>query len=151
MIEVKKLLYLLNRGPCIENMLNGVDKVYMCNFWDFGQWPGFKFRKRVYVQLLEVPTAKFHVQIWQFWKTVRISETAAHGSKISSISAPTWCRQRVYVQLLELLAMAKFVLKQSSKAHGPLVIHYSSKGKRGWNTLNKKVQSAKRLWRLIKR
>ena len=51
--------------------------------------------------------AKFHAQIWQFWKSAHISETAARRAKISSISTP-WGRKRVYVQLLELWPMAKF-------------------------------------------
>ncbi len=65
--------------------------------------------KRVYVQLLELiwTMAKFHDQIWQFWKSTRISETAACRAKISSISSP-WVRKSVYVQLLELWPMAKF-------------------------------------------
>ena len=41
--------------------------------------------------------AKFHAQIWQFWKSARISETAARTrrAKISSISHP-WGGKRVY-------------------------------------------------------
>ncbi len=63
---------------------------------------------------------KFHAQIWQFWKSTIILETAAHRAKICSIST-SWDRKRVYVQLLELWPMAKLVVKQTAKAHGPLV------------------------------
>ena len=55
----------------------------------------------------------------------RISETAARRVKIG----PTLTllgRNRVYVQLLHVLPLAKWVLKQSVKAHGPLVPHNSS-------------------------
>ncbi len=80
------------------------------------------FRKGPNVQLLELwPMAKFHAQIWQSWKSARISETGARRAKISPISTP-WGRKSVYVQLLELWQMAKLGLKQSVKAHGPLVI-----------------------------
>ncbi len=65
-------------------------------------------------------TCKLHGQIWQFWKSAIISETAADRAKRCSISA-SWDRKRVYVQLLELWPMAKLVVKQSAKAHGPLV------------------------------
>ncbi len=60
------------------------------------------------VQLLKLwPIAKFHAQIWQFWKMAYISETAARGAKISSISTLRG-RKRIYVQLLELWPLAKF-------------------------------------------
>ncbi len=62
-------------------------------------------RKRVYVQLWLM--AKFHAQIWQFWKSPYISETAACRANTSSIST-LWDRKRVYVQLLALWPMAKF-------------------------------------------
>ncbi len=51
--------------------------------------------------------AKFHAQIWQFWKSALISATAACRAKMSSISTP-WGRKRVYVQHLALWLMAKF-------------------------------------------
>ncbi len=38
--------------------------------------------------------AKFHAQLWQFWKSARISETAARTAKISSILT-LWGRKRV--------------------------------------------------------
>ena len=63
--------------------------------------------------------AEFHAQIWNFenqpfsWKLLPIE-------KICSIST-SWVRKRVYVQLLELWPMTKLALKQSVKAHGPLV------------------------------
>ncbi len=75
-----------------------------------------------HVQLLEFwPMAKFHAQIWQFWKSAIIPETVAHRAKICSISTSR-VRKRVYVQLLELWPMAKLVLNQSIKAHGPRVV-----------------------------
>ena len=52
--------------------------------------------------------AKFHAQIWQFWKSGHISETAACRAIISSI-LPPWGTQRLYVQLLQLWLMAKFL------------------------------------------
>ncbi len=61
----------------------------MCNFWNFGQF------------------AKFHAQIWKFWKLVRISETAARRAKISSISTPCG-RKRTYVQLLKLWLLLEY-------------------------------------------
>ena len=64
--------------------------------------------------------AKFHAPIWQFLKTACISETTTRRAKISSLSTP-WGRKRLYVQLLEVWQMAKLFLKQSVKAHGPLV------------------------------
>ncbi len=46
-------------------------------------------RKNYYVQLLALwPLAKFHAQIWQFWKLPSISQTAAHLPKLSSVSTP---------------------------------------------------------------
>ncbi len=64
--------------------------------------------------------AKFHAQIWQFCKLANISETAAGRVKISSILTP-WGRKRLFVQVQELWPIAKMVLKQSVKAHRPLV------------------------------
>ena len=62
----------------------------------------------VYAQLLELwPMAKFHAEIWSFWKSAPISETITRRAKISSISTP-WGRKKVYVQLLALRPMAKF-------------------------------------------
>ncbi len=76
-------------------------------------------RKCPNVQLLGLwPMAKFHAQIWQFWKSTHISKTAAHRVKISS---NPWGRKRVYVKLWQ---MTKLVLKQSVKAHGPLVFFF---------------------------
>ncbi len=55
----------------------------------------------------------------------RISETGAHRAKISSTSTP-WGRKRVlYVQLLELLLMAKLVLNRASMPMGLLFIYAS--------------------------
>ncbi len=42
------------------------------------------------------PMDKFHAQIWQFWKLVCISETAAPRLKISSISTPGVERQYMW-------------------------------------------------------
>ncbi len=53
--------------------------------WNFGQWPNF------------MP----NMAIWE------ILETAARRANISSVSTP-WGRKTVYVQLLELLKVAKF-------------------------------------------
>ena len=85
----------------------------------------------MYVQLLELwKMAKFHAQIWQFWKwahiletdiwaphmcvlsaikNIYILETAALSAKISSILT-IWGIKGVYmyVQLLELWPVAKF-------------------------------------------
>ena len=51
--------------------------------------------------------AKFHAQIWEFWKSTGISETAARRAKISSFLTPR-SREIVYVQHLALWPMAKF-------------------------------------------
>ncbi len=48
------------------------------------------------------------------WKALPIEQ------KKCSIST-SWDRKRAYVQLLELWPMTKLVVKQSAKAHGPLV------------------------------
>ncbi len=48
--------------------------------------------------------AKFRTQIWQFWKSPRISKTSARRPKIRSILTP-WGRKWVYV---EHWPMAKF-------------------------------------------
>ncbi len=93
--------YLGNRCPSSTSTLWGRKRVYLylCNFWNFGQWPSFmpKYgnfengpvsrkplpverklsfisttlnRKRVYVKLLEhLPMAKFHAEIFQFLKS----------------------------------------------------------------------------------
>ncbi len=46
-------------------------------------------RKWVHVQFLELwAIAKFHAQIWQFWKLARISKIAARRAKINSIRPP---------------------------------------------------------------
>ncbi len=74
----------------------------MCNFWHLVRLPSF------------MP------KYGNYQKTARISETTTRRAKISSIWTP-WGRKRVYVQLLELWQMTKLVLKQSIKAHGPLV------------------------------
>ena len=64
--------YLRNRCPEREYQLD--------------QFQLYGGRKRVYVQLLELrPMAKFHAQMWQFWKSACISEAAARRSKISLI------------------------------------------------------------------
>ncbi len=59
---------------------------YMCNFWNFCQWPSI------------MP------ECGKFRKSASIWETAVHRVKISSISTP-WGRKQVYG---ELLPMAKF-------------------------------------------
>ncbi len=61
---------------------------------------------------------KYHTQMWQFSKVERISETAAHRVKIRSISTPE-VEMEYMCNFLELWQMAKLVLKQSVKAHGP--------------------------------
>ncbi len=53
------------------------------------------------------PLAKFHTQIWQFWKLGHISKTTARRANISSISPP-WGRKRMFVQLLEFRPLDKF-------------------------------------------
>ena len=59
-----------------------------------------------YLQLLEpLIIAKFHAQIWQFWKSACISETTAYRAKNKLYISTLWCRKRVFVQLLELLSM----------------------------------------------
>ncbi len=51
--------------------------------------PTYTQENTVYVQLLALwQMAKFHAQIWQFWKSAHISETAAQRAKISSILTP---------------------------------------------------------------
>ncbi len=114
----RKRLYvqLLEFMPKYENFKNRpVSWKSLPVEWEWSHFwaPGLE---RVYVPLIEFwPMAKF--QIWQFWKSAIISETAR---KICSIST-SWDRKRLYVQLLELWPMAKFVVKQNVKAHGPLV------------------------------
>ena len=76
----------------------------------YAQFRPLRGRKRLCAQhLLLWAMAKFHSQIWQFWKSPCISETATCRAKIhvSSILTP-WNRERVYVQLLTLWPMAKF-------------------------------------------
>ena len=78
-----------NRCPYSKNKLNFEPlrkKEYMCNFWNFGQWPTFMPK---------------YGNFEQCWKWACISEAAAHKAKIRSISPP-WGRNRVYVQLQEL-------------------------------------------------
>ncbi len=60
------------------------ESINMCNF----------------VQLAQLwPMAKFHAQIFQFWKSAHISKAAASRAKIGSIPIP-WGREWVYVELL---------------------------------------------------
>ncbi len=48
------------------------------------------------------------------------SKTTAHRATICPIST-SWDRTRVYVQVLEVWPKAKLVVKQSAKAHVPLI------------------------------
>ncbi len=71
-------------------------------------------RNRVYVQLLALwPMAKFHAQIWPFWKFACISETAAPRVKISSISTPGLEREYMW-------KFGKWLSRFSSLASRPI-------------------------------
>ena len=76
-VQIRQFLkigpYLRNCCPYSENQLNfdllGRKRLYI-QIFNFCQWPSF------------------HAQIWQFWKSARISEMAACRAKINSISNP---------------------------------------------------------------
>ena len=58
-----------------------------------------KCTKRVHMQPMELwPMAKFHAQIWQFWKFARILGTSACRAKIISILTPCG-RKKVYIYI----------------------------------------------------
>ncbi len=67
----------------------------MCHFWNFEQWPSFMAKYGNF-------------------------ENQPLSQKLLP-NMLNWVTKKVYVQLLELCPMAKLVLKQSVKAHGPRV------------------------------
>ncbi len=46
--------------------------------------------------------AKFHAQIWQFWKSAHILETAAHRAKLAQFRAPRG-RKSLYAHFWNLV------------------------------------------------
>ncbi len=76
-------------------------------------------RKSLYVQLLELGQLPSFMP--KYRKSARISGTAAHGGKKSSISRPPGIERECMCNFWNFWPMAKFVLKQSVKARGPLV------------------------------
>ena len=121
----------------------------MCNFWNFGHLPSFisKYgnfenwpvslkplpikqnklnfhpspwsRKCICATSGTLVNGRFHTQIWQFWKSACISETDAHRAKINSTST-LGVERECMSNFWNVCHMAKLVLKQSLKAHGPL-------------------------------
>ncbi len=59
------------------------------------------------------PSAKFHTQIWQFSRSVHISETAARRAKISSISNP-WVEKEYICNFWNLGQWQGFMPKYGS-------------------------------------
>ncbi len=128
----------------------GVEREYICNFWNFGQWLSFmpkyygNFENRPvslkplpveqqYAQFrsLGVEGGYIHVQILTLWPMAKF--LAKYGNfenrPISRKPLPVEQKKAQFWPLgkgvyLEFWQMAKLVLKQSAKAHGPIVFFF---------------------------